>query len=99
MEVQSELLEEEKETQPDEKLQKGGEDEAVEGKQHGEEVMEMLVVSSDEEQKGDSRELVGGSLFSSSIPSPSSRPLRNIDSIVDKHLGNFSSEMQLLLHP
>ncbi|XP_074493745.1 protein TASOR isoform X2 [Sebastes fasciatus] len=83
-EVQVELLEQEKETQPVERVQKRGE----------EEVMKIIhVLASDEEQKGESKELVSGSLLSTSISLPPCR----LDSVVDKHLGDFSSEMQLLL--
>lgn len=97
-EVQVELLEEEKETQPVERVQKRGEEEADEGKQDENDVVEIMhVVASDEEQKGEAKELVRGSLLSPSVSSPPARPLRDIDSIVDKHLGDFSSEIQLLL--
>ncbi|XP_070759390.1 protein TASOR [Enoplosus armatus] len=84
-ELQAEPLEEEMETQLFEKVQR--EEEVDEEKE-----VEMLhVVASDAEQKGQAKEL------SPPVSSPSSRPLRDIDRIVDKHLGNFSSEMQLLL--
>ncbi|XP_062271989.1 uncharacterized protein tasora [Scomber scombrus] len=95
--TQTKLLGERKETQV-EKVCKRGEDEVKEGKQDEVEVVDMICEeSSDKEQKGDSKELVGGSSFSLSTSSPSARPLRDIDSIVDKHLGDFSSELQLLL--
>ncbi len=97
-EVQAETIEEERETQPVEKVQRGGEEEADHSKQDEEEVVEMIhVVGSDKEQEGEAKELVNGSLVSPSISSPPSCPLRDIDSIVDKHLGDFSSEIQLLL--
>ncbi|XP_073324924.1 protein TASOR [Pagrus major] len=86
MEVEAAPLEEEKETRPVEKLQRQEEAEVVEM---------MHVVGSDEEQKGEAKELLGGSLFS--VTSPPPRPLRHIDNIVDKHLGDFASEMQLVL--
>lgn len=96
--TQTKLLGERKEMQLAEKVCKRGEDEVKEGKQDEMEVVDMICdESSDKEQKGDSKELVGGSSFSPSTSSPSARPLRNIDSIVDKHLGDFSSELQLLL--
>ncbi|XP_062264804.1 uncharacterized protein tasora isoform X1 [Platichthys flesus] len=79
---------EEKESQPVEKVQKRREEKSPECKRGGEEVGEK-------KQKGEVKEKVGGS--SPSVSSPPTRPLRDIDSIVDKHLGNFSSEMQLLL--
>ncbi|XP_044206100.1 uncharacterized protein LOC122981439 [Thunnus albacares] len=95
-EARVELFGERKETQLVEKVCKRGEDEAKEVKQ--DEAVDMIhEVASDKEQKGESKELVGGSLFSPSISSPPARPLRNIDNIVDKHLGDFSSEIQLLL--
>lgn len=98
-EVQAEPLEEEKETQIIERVQKGREEEADQSKQdEEEEVVEIIhVVGSDKEQRGEAKELVNGSLVSPSISSPPCCPLRGIDSIVDKHLGDFSSEIQLLL--
>uniref|UniRef100_A0A671XYD9 Uncharacterized protein n=1 Tax=Sparus aurata TaxID=8175 RepID=A0A671XYD9_SPAAU len=41
------------------------------------------------------KELLSGSMFSVTSPRPC--PLRHIDNIVDKHLGDFSSEMQDVL--
>uniref|UniRef100_A0A4W6BJL2 TASOR pseudo-PARP domain-containing protein n=1 Tax=Lates calcarifer TaxID=8187 RepID=A0A4W6BJL2_LATCA len=71
------------------KMQKQREEEATERKQDEEEVVDMICEVADEkEQKGDANELVS---------SPPARPLRDIDRIVDKHLGDFSSEIQLLL--
>ncbi|XP_040014619.1 protein TASOR isoform X4 [Xiphias gladius] len=96
-EVDAVILAEENETQPVEKVQKQGEEEAPEGKQY-EEVVDMIQeVASEKEQEGEAKELVGGSWFSSSVPSLLACPLRDIDSIVDKHLGDFSSEIQVLL--
>ncbi|XP_034440310.1 uncharacterized protein tasora isoform X2 [Hippoglossus hippoglossus] len=87
---------EEKESQPVEKVQKQREEKAPECKRGGEEVGDMEhEVASEKKQKGEVKEMVGGP--SPSVSSPPTRPLRDIDSIVDKHLGNFSSEMQLLL--
>lgn len=89
MEVDASPLDEEKETRPVEKLQMQEEEEEAE-------VVEMIhVVGSDEEQKGDAKELLSGSMFSVTSPRPC--PLRHIDNIVDKHLGDFSSEMQDVL--
>ncbi|XP_044066398.1 protein TASOR isoform X2 [Siniperca chuatsi] len=96
-EVEAEPLEEEKETQPVERVQKRGEEEADEGNQDEDMVDMKHVVASDKEQKGEVKELVGSSFFSPSVSSPPSRPLRDIDKIVDKHVGDFSSEIQLLL--
>ncbi|XP_039652926.1 uncharacterized protein LOC120556999 isoform X4 [Perca fluviatilis] len=93
-EVQAKVLEEEKESQPVEKVQE--EEEVSEGKkdEEEEEVVEMIhVVASDNEQKGEAMELVGSSLFPPSVSLPPS----HLDNIVDKHLGDFSSEIQLLL--
>ncbi|XP_075951683.1 protein TASOR isoform X1 [Anarhichas minor] len=80
-EVQADILVQEQETQP------------VQSGQDREEVEMIHVVASDKEQKAEEKELVGGSLFSPSVFSPPSR----LDSVVDKHLSNFSSEIQLLL--
>lgn len=88
-----ELLEGENETQPFEKVQKREEKEAGERMRDEEMVEKMYVVVSDEEQKGEAEEQVDGSLFSSSISLPPS----GLDGIVDKHLGKFSSDIQLLL--
>ncbi|KAM8755789.1 protein TASOR isoform 3-T3 [Acanthopagrus schlegelii] len=89
MEVEVSPLEKEEETRPVEKLQMQEEEEEAE-------VVEMIhVVGSDEEQKGEAEELLGSSSFSVTSPRPC--PLRHIDSIVDKHLGDFSSEMQDVL--
>lgn len=95
--LQVEPSEKEKETQSIEKMQWKGGEEAREGKK-GEEVVGIThVVGSDEEPKKETKELVGGSLFPPSVSSPPSRLLRQIDGIVDKHLGDFSSEVQLVL--
>ncbi|XP_029286862.1 protein TASOR isoform X3 [Cottoperca gobio] len=51
------------------------------------------VVACDKEPKGEVKELLGGSWFSP----PVSLPPSCLDSVVDKHLDDFSSEMQLLL--
>lgn len=97
-EVQTKLWGERKGTQLVEKVHKRGEDEAKEGKHDQGEVVEMIhEAANDKEQKGESKDLVGGSLFSPSISSPLAHPVRDIDSIVDKHLGDFSSKIQLLL--
>ncbi|XP_029357855.1 protein TASOR-like isoform X2 [Echeneis naucrates] len=42
-------------------------------------------------------DVAGGPVFSPSISSPPSCPLTDIDSVVDKHLSDFSSDIQLLL--
>ncbi|KAK2861669.1 hypothetical protein Q5P01_001202 [Channa striata] len=52
------------------------------------------VVASGQDQKGQAKELVGSSVFPSPVSSPA---VRDIDSIVDKHLGDFFSEIQHLL--
>nr|XP_019952270.1 PREDICTED: protein TASOR isoform X1 [Paralichthys olivaceus] len=81
-----------------EKVQKQREEKATECKRDGEEVVDVVgEVAGEKKQKGEVKEMVGGSLSSPSVSLPLTRPLRDIDSIVDKHLGNFSSEMQLLL--
>ncbi|XP_035485932.2 protein TASOR isoform X2 [Scophthalmus maximus] len=97
MEVDAVLVVEEKESQPAEKLQlQKEEEEATEGKRDDEEeeVVDMIhEAASERKQKGDVKEAVGVSL----LAPPPPRPFRDIDSIVDKHLGNFSSEIQLFL--
>ncbi|XP_031157236.2 protein TASOR isoform X2 [Sander lucioperca] len=95
-EREKEVLEEEKESQPVEKVQKREQEGVGEGKKDEKEEVEMMHVvasDSDNEQKGEATELVGSSLFSPSVSLPPSR----LDNIVDKHLGDFSSEIQLLL--
>ncbi|XP_071351563.1 protein TASOR isoform X2 [Trachinotus anak] len=75
----------------------GGE-QATESKEEEEEEEEVIdEAASGKKQKGAVKELGGGSVFSPSVSSPPARPLRDIDSIVDKHLGDFSSDIQLLL--
>lgn len=62
------------------------------------EVMKIKhVVLCDKDQEGESRELMGSSSFSPPASSPPYQTGRHIDSIVEKHLGNFSSELQLVL--
>ncbi|KAM7006484.1 protein TASOR, partial [Tautogolabrus adspersus] len=57
--------------------------------EEAEEDVEMMEVEAcDEEEKGDAK-MAGAS--------PPPHPLRGIDNIVDKNLGNFSSDIQLLL--
>lgn len=67
-------------------------------KQNAEEVVDMTHdAASEKEQKGQAKDLVGGSVFPSSVSSPPAFSVRDIDNIVDKHLVDFSSEIQLLL--
>ncbi|XP_040890119.1 protein TASOR isoform X2 [Toxotes jaculatrix] len=98
-EVDAVLMGEEKETPLAGKVKKQGDQAATEGEQDDEEEVVNMIheASSEKEQNGEVKELVPGFLFSPSISSPPARPLRDIDSIVDKHLGDFSSEIQLLL--
>nr|XP_020466781.1 protein TASOR [Monopterus albus] len=97
-EMQAGLLEKEKQTQPAENLKKQRAEAAKNSKQYEEEVVGMTHEAvSERVQKGVVKDLVGASLFSSSVSSSPTHPLRDIDSIVDKHLGDFASEMQLLL--
>uniref|UniRef100_A0A3Q1GU32 Uncharacterized LOC110971626 n=1 Tax=Acanthochromis polyacanthus TaxID=80966 RepID=A0A3Q1GU32_9TELE len=97
--AQVELSMKEKKAQPVERMWKQGETETVECKPNEEEAVVdmMLKASSEKEQKGKSKELAGGSVFSPSVSSAAVHPQRDIDSIVDKHVGDFSSEIQLLL--
>ncbi|XP_035796795.2 uncharacterized protein tasora isoform X2 [Amphiprion ocellaris] len=96
--AQVELSVKEKKAQPVERVWKQGETEAVECKPNEEEVVDMMQeASSGKEQKGKLKELAGGSVFSPSVSSAAVCPQRDIDSIVDKHVGDFSSEIQLLL--
>ncbi|XP_060897283.1 protein TASOR isoform X1 [Labrus mixtus] len=89
MEGEAELLKEKRETQV-----------PVEREKQNEEVeddVEMMAVEAcDEEEKGDAK-VAGASCFSLRVSSPPPPPLRGIDNIVDKNLGNFSSDIQLLL--
>ncbi|KAI3369721.1 hypothetical protein L3Q82_024567 [Scortum barcoo] len=90
--------EKEKETQPAEQVQRGGREEASGGKRDEEEVEETKHVGGiDKDKNGEAKELVNGSLVSPSISSSPSRLLKDIDNIVDKHLGDLSSEIQVLL--
>lgn len=67
-------------------------------KQNEEQVVDMIhEVASAKEQKGQAKDLVGGSLLPSSVSSPPAFCVGDIDNIVDKHLVDFSSEMQHLL--
>ncbi|XP_060925088.1 uncharacterized protein tasora isoform X2 [Limanda limanda] len=75
---------EQKESQPVAKVQKQREERDTEHE-----------AASERKPKGEVKETAAGS--SPSVSSPPARPRRDIDSIVDKHLGNFSSEMQHLL--
>lgn len=61
------------------------------------EVTHVTDLSTEMEQRGKVKELVGVSLFSPCVSSTAACPRRDIDSIVDQHLGDFSSEVQLLL--
>ncbi|KAG7244386.1 hypothetical protein INR49_001685 [Caranx melampygus] len=79
------LLKEEKET-----VQRQGEVVTERWHDKVEDVVLMCEAAGEKRPKGEVKELVG-------ICSPPPHPLRNIDSIVDKHLGNFSSDIQLLL--
>ncbi|XP_041835698.1 protein TASOR isoform X2 [Melanotaenia boesemani] len=58
------------------------------------EVEDMILEVTSEKEKN--TEVEGGSVFSP-LFSTVACPHRNIDSIVDKHMGDFSSEIQLLL--
>uniref|UniRef100_A0A8C4IIZ5 TASOR pseudo-PARP domain-containing protein n=1 Tax=Dicentrarchus labrax TaxID=13489 RepID=A0A8C4IIZ5_DICLA len=85
--LQAEPLAKEKETQSVDSLQKRG---ANEGELEVDKVVKIIqVAGSEKEQKGEAKELVVGSMFSPSVSSPPSRPIRCIDSIVDKHLGKL----------
>ncbi|XP_056243599.1 protein TASOR isoform X1 [Seriola aureovittata] len=87
------LLEKEKET-----VQKQGEEATESMQDEVEEVVLIHEVGNEKNPKGEVEELIGRSVFSRSISSPPpARPPRDIDSIVDKHLGDFSSDIQLLL--
>lgn len=89
-EVQAELLKEGKAPQPGEKGHELGQEEEMK--------LDMMhKAASNEEQMRDSMEIEGGSLFFPTMPSPPAHLVRNIESIVDTHLGDFSSDMQHLL--
>ncbi|KAF7656332.1 hypothetical protein LDENG_00042900 [Lucifuga dentata] len=51
----------------------------------------------DEEQNGEAMEVVGSSSSLPPLSSPSVLPLRDVDSIMKRHLHSFSSEIQQLL--
>ncbi|XP_037534930.1 protein TASOR [Nematolebias whitei] len=82
------------ETQPHEKKQI--KKEPVVFKQIKREEEEMLI-DSEQKRKGGMQELGGGAAFSPSVSSSTACPVRDIDSIVDKHLGDFASDIELLL--
>ncbi|XP_068171229.1 protein TASOR-like [Antennarius striatus] len=76
-------------------MQKRGAEDVSKGKQVEEEEIVEVTHASDEDQKGDTKELSCGSLFS--LPTAPCHHLQHIDSIVDKHLDTFASEIQLIL--
>ncbi|KAF3690273.1 Protein TASOR [Channa argus] len=83
--LQRELLDKEKE----------GPEKAKDSRQDVEGVVGVIHdVASGKEQKGQAKELASGSVFPSPVSSPA---VRDIDSIVDKHLGDFFSEIHHLL--
>lgn len=91
--IKTRLGEEKTKTQPFEGMQK--QDEASEKQK--EEVLEMKNVVGSGELKGETKEPIAGSLVTPSASSPPSSCLGQIDSIVDKHLGDLSSEIKLIL--
>ncbi|KAM4588181.1 protein TASOR isoform 2-T2 [Odontesthes bonariensis] len=94
-EVKDKRLEEGKESQPE--VQKYWEEEADECKQIEREAEDLIIdISSESDQREEENEPERRSLSSPSVTSTAC-PHRNIDSIVDKHLGDFSSEIQRLL--
>lgn len=58
---------------------------------------EEMLIDSEQKTKGGMQELGGGATFSPSVSSSTACPIRDIDSIVDKHLGDFASDIELLL--
>ncbi|XP_078139750.1 protein TASOR-like [Centroberyx gerrardi] len=88
-EEEGELLEEGSLRKPDKK-------EEAEADETKEEVAAVEMQVADEE-KGEVIEVIEGSSSPSPPSSPPPRPLRDVDSIVEEHLGNFSSEIQHLL--
>ncbi|KAM8914826.1 protein TASOR isoform 2-T2 [Spinachia spinachia] len=87
-EVQADILVQEKETRFVQTLQT-----RVKEEEDKEEVEITHVVASSKEQKAEEKEPVGGALFSPPVSLPPSR----LDSVVDKQLSDFYSEIRLLL--
>lgn len=58
---------------------------------------EEMIIDSEQKTKGGMQELGGGDAYSPSVSSSTACPIRDIDSIVDKHLGDFASDIELLL--
>uniref|UniRef100_A0A1A8MAS5 Family with sequence similarity 208, member Ab n=1 Tax=Nothobranchius pienaari TaxID=704102 RepID=A0A1A8MAS5_9TELE len=59
---------------------------------------EMIIeVANEHREKGDMLESEGGSTLPLSVSSNTACPLRDIDILVDKHLEDFTSDLQLLL--
>ncbi|XP_041637621.1 protein TASOR-like [Cheilinus undulatus] len=88
-----ELLKENKETQVSIQTQKQKEEAKT-----TQEVEMMQVETCDNKLQEAAQELTGSTSFSPSVSSPPlPRSHRGIDNIVDKHLGDFSSDIQLLL--
>ena len=86
--IKTSLGEKRTKTQPFERTQK--QDEASEKQK--EEVLEMKY-----ELKGETKETISCSMVTQSASSPPSSCLGQIDSIMDKHLGDLSSEIKLIL--
>ncbi|XP_058486895.1 protein TASOR isoform X3 [Solea solea] len=92
------LPKEQKDNQPVEKVQQHKEEGVSWYKQEEESVVNRTQeIAHEKEQKGKVNELISGSLVSQSLSSPPAHPLRDIDNIVDKHIGDFFTEMQHLL--
>ncbi|XP_017286994.1 protein TASOR [Kryptolebias marmoratus] len=95
MESEGEAEEGEEEIQPSEEEQKQTEEEADLCKHVKREEGMMLAEGANEQEK--EAEVKGGATFPPSVSSNTTCPPRDIDSIVDKHLGDFASDIQLLL--
>lgn len=92
--VEEEAKTKRSETRPREDVQKRIKEEPCVFKQIKREEEEMLI-DGEQKRKGGMQEQGGGAACSPSVSS--STPSRDIDSIVDKHLGDFASDVELLL--
>ncbi|MEQ2204801.1 hypothetical protein XENOCAPTIV_018698, partial [Xenoophorus captivus] len=96
VEAKVERAAEEEEMQPEEKEQNQLEEAAENCEQHEEKEVKVEMVG-EQNQKRELNEPNGGSLLSSAISAGTACPNRDVDSVVDKHLEEFTSDIQLLL--
>ncbi|XP_047203621.1 protein TASOR isoform X4 [Girardinichthys multiradiatus] len=96
VEAKVERAAEEEEIQPEEKEQNQLEEATENCEQHEEKEVKVEIVG-EQNQKRELNEPNGGSLLSSAISAGTACPNRDLDSVVDKHLEEFTSDIQLLL--